>query len=102
MRCWGLNHMSQHASTAYYSTPNPTNLLGTTNVLNIVGGNMHTCLISTDLGNLNCFGGNVHGQLGIGTMNTTSNVALVTYPVNDTTGITNYTLALCETREAYS
>lgn len=64
---------------------------------------MHSCLISTDLANLDCFGGNVHGQLGVGSFTVTPNVALVTYPTStDSTSVTSYTLALCETRDQYS
>jgi hypothetical protein len=35
-------------------------------------------------------------------MNTTSNASLVNYLVDETAGVTNYTLALCETRDVYT
>lgn len=102
LKCWGLNANSQQASTSYFMNHTPASLLGITNVLNIVGGGTHSCLISTDLGSVNCFGGNRNGQLGNGNMNTTSNASLVNYPVDGTAGVTNYTLALCETRDVYT
>lgn len=102
LKCWGLNGNSQQASTSYFMSHTPTSILGMSNILNIVAGGTHSCTVSTDLGGVNCFGGNRNGQLGSGNTNTTANASLVNYPVDGGSGVTNYTLALCETRDTYT
>lgn len=102
LKCWGINGNSQQGTTAHFMSSAPTTLLGMSNILNIVGGGTHSCTITTDLGGVNCFGGNRNGQLGSGNTNTSANASLVNYPVDGGSGVTNYTLALCETRDSYS
>lgn len=102
MRCWGLNASAQQASTGYYSAASPMALLGMSNILSVAGGATHTCTISTDLGSANCFGGNSNGQLGNGNMSSSASPSLITYPASSSTDNTNYTVALCETRDVFS
>lgn len=70
--CWGYNSQGQlgNGATGTTNNPNPTAVVTTgpmagRKVININGGDAHTCALTQD-GNVYCWGGNDYGQLGIG------------------------------------
>ncbi len=68
--CWGRNASGElgTASNMNYSTPAAVRYLDTA-VVAIVGGDEHTCALTT-AGGVQCWGGNASGQLGDGTTRT--------------------------------
>ena len=66
-QCWGYNGAGQlgNGTSGNSATPEPVTGLSS-GALNIAGGYEHTCAV-TDAGAVQCWGNNVHGQLGNGT-----------------------------------
>ncbi|QDK37220.1 Calx-beta domain-containing protein [Bdellovibrio sp. NC01] len=63
--CWGTSHGSGSGAKLV-----PTAVSGLTNVTSLKGNNWNYCV--TDSGSLKCWGDNVYGQMGVGSLATTT------------------------------
>jgi alpha-tubulin suppressor-like RCC1 family protein len=78
--CWGSNYIGQlgDGTTTDRNTPTQTSSLGTgRTAMAISSGGGHTCVILDD-GTVSCWGNNGHGQLGNGTVETSTETSTQT------------------------
>lgn len=78
MRCWGENREGQlgNGTTANPGTPQPVTVNGITGATAITTGAYHTCALLAD-STLRCWGRNDQGQLGNGTVTSSSTAVTV-------------------------
>jgi alpha-tubulin suppressor-like RCC1 family protein len=68
VKCWGANSSGQLGDGSTTPRPQPVDVLGlTSGVAQVVAGAGHTCALVTG-GEVRCWGNNVFGQLGDGTV----------------------------------
>lgn len=68
VKCWGSNGQGQLGNGSTMDSDLPVDVLNlTSTVVQVTIGSMHTCVL-TSLGGVKCWGQNVRGQLGNGTM----------------------------------
>ncbi len=66
VRCWGVNDQYQLGGGAPAEARSPVPVQGLTDgIRNIAAGAGHTCAVTAN-GEVHCWGGNTHGELGIG------------------------------------
>lgn len=66
VHCWGYNAGGQLGDGTIQSTRVPVAIDGTNmDVVQLTAGSLHSCAVAAS-GELRCWGGNAHGQLGIG------------------------------------
>lgn len=83
VRCWGLGYFGQPGSTGRTVAPTPQTVPGLPpNVVSVTSGFAYSCAATGD-GRAFCWGANDHGQLGDGTMTTSS----VPVPVSGLTDV---------------
>ncbi len=72
VKCWGVNWSGQLGDGTLNNSNVPVDVAGlTTPVAQVVTGGGHTCALTTD-GGVKCWGGNGRGQLGDGTIDSSS------------------------------
>ena len=76
--CWGMGNVGQLGNGAMESEPvrMPTQVGSSDRWVRVVAGHLFTCGL-TETGRLRCWGYNNRGQLGLGTMNSATPVAVV-------------------------
>ena len=89
MRCWGENRQGQlgNGTTASPGTPQPVTVNGITGVSAFTNGSYHTCAVPAD-GKVRCWGRNDSGQLGDGTVDSSSTPVQVETGSGPLTGVT--------------
>jgi alpha-tubulin suppressor-like RCC1 family protein len=89
MRCWGENRQGQlgNGATASPGTPQPVTVNGITGVSAFTNGAYHTCAVPAD-GKVRCWGRNDAGQLGDGTVTSSSTPLQVETGSGPLTGVT--------------
>lgn len=65
--CWGWNYDGQLGDGGTQDRSAPVQVGGGQRFVRLVAGERHTCGVSAELGELFCWGRNLHGQLGTGT-----------------------------------
>jgi alpha-tubulin suppressor-like RCC1 family protein len=67
VRCWGVNDQYQVSGGAPAKAPTPVAIDGlVSGIRNLAAGAGHTCAVTAN-GEVHCWGGNAHGELGLGT-----------------------------------
>jgi alpha-tubulin suppressor-like RCC1 family protein len=89
LRCWGENRQGQlgNGTTASPGTPQPVTVNGMTGVSAFTNGAYHTCAVPAD-GKVRCWGRNDAGQLGDGTVTSSSTPLQVETGSGPLTGVT--------------
>ena len=89
MRCWGENREGQlgNGTTATPGTAHPVVVVGITGATAIATGAYHTCALLSD-GTVKCWGRNGQGQLGDGTLNSSSSPVQVQTGFGVLSGVT--------------
>ena len=89
MRCWGENRQGQlgNGTTASPGTPHPVTVSGITGLGAFTTGAYHTCAVPAD-GKVRCWGRNDMGQLGDGTLTSSSTPVQVETGSGPLTGVT--------------
>jgi alpha-tubulin suppressor-like RCC1 family protein len=92
MRCWGENREGQlgNGTTATPGTAEPVVVSGVTGAIAIATGAYHTCVLLSG-GTVKCWGRNHQGQLGDGTLNSSSTPVQVQTGAGPLTGVTAIT-----------
>lgn len=73
-RCWGYNWQGMLGDGTRTSQSLPVDVVGlTSGVMSVHAGDLHTCAV-TDAGTAMCWGANIYGQLGTGTVDQRSTV----------------------------
>jgi alpha-tubulin suppressor-like RCC1 family protein len=66
VRCWGVNDDYQLGAGAPPQALSPVAVLGLSDgIRNLAAGASHTCAVTAN-GEVHCWGGNAHGELGVG------------------------------------
>ncbi len=69
--CWGVNDHSQLGAGAGAQSASPVAVVGLSAGIRLVAaGATHTCAVTID-GEVHCWGGNLHGELGLGSTSAT-------------------------------
>ena len=77
VRCWGLNESGQLGDGSTVNSPLPTTVSGMSGTLTkLAAGGEHSCALNS-AGEVHCWGGNAHGQLGDGSTSSRSSPAQV-------------------------
>jgi alpha-tubulin suppressor-like RCC1 family protein len=89
MRCWGENREGQlgNGTTATPGTARPVVVVGIAGATAIATGAYHTCALLSD-GTVKCWGRNGQGQLGNGTLNSSSTPVQVETGFGPLSGVT--------------
>jgi len=77
--CWGRNEQGQLGDGTNTDNINtPVTVVNATDAIAITSGSGHTCIIRKPNGNIACWGSNLWGQLGNGTLNASNQPVTVT------------------------
>ena len=105
VKCWGYNHFGQLGDGSAVDRHAPVNVSGlTSGVMAIAAGATHACAL-TGAGAVECWGSNLHGELGDGSMASHrrpvavqglgSGVVAITAGLEDTCAVTSAGAAKC-------